>query len=208
VRDALRLPSLRARYVARDTSDVLLSLMTTWPFFVDTAITAWWYRESPDVAYEMAVIDAEALAITAALQGATNTIAGRERPYGRDCGGALPNEVNDCANPVRYRSFFSGHSSLTFTAAGLICSHHLHLDLLGDPADVVSCVSGYVLAGATATLRVVSDVHYATDVLTGAAIGTAIGLAVPALHYHRRSRSPVELRFVPGAAGASVMGVF
>jgi membrane-associated phospholipid phosphatase len=212
VRDALRLPSLSARYAARDASDVLLSLSATWPFFVDGMITAWWYRQSPDVAYEMMVIDAEAFAITAALQGVTNTIASRERPYGRDCGRGLSEDAVDCDDPVRYRSFFSGHSALTFTSAGLLCSHHIQLDLLGGSADAVTCVTGYVVAATTASLRVLSDVHYATDVLTGAVIGTTVGLVVPALHYRRRDRVPraggLDLRILPSPTGASVVGTF
>jgi len=213
VRDALRLSTPEARYAARDTSDVLLSLSATWPFFVDAMITAWWYRQSPDVAYEMAVIDAEALGITAALQGVTNTLASRERPYGRDCGSSLSENLVDCANPVRYRSFFSGHSSLTFTSAGLLCWHHLQLDLIGGPADAATCVTGYLVAATTASLRVLSDVHYATDVLTGAIVGTTVGLVVPAIHYRRTRRAEssatgLDLRIVPAPTGASVMGTF
>jgi membrane-associated phospholipid phosphatase len=211
VRDAVRLPTAGARYAARDTSDVLLSLSVTWPFFVDTMISAWWYRQSRDVAYEMAIIDLEALGITAALQGVTNTIASRERPYGRDCGSGLSNDNTDCTSNSRYRSFFSGHSSLTFTSAGLLCAHHLHLDLLGGPADVATCITGYLVAATTASMRVLSDVHYATDVLTGAVIGTTVGLVVPALHYRRArpaSATGMDLRLVPAPTGASVVGTF
>jgi membrane-associated phospholipid phosphatase len=213
VRDAVRLSTSSARYAARDASDVLVSLSTTWPLFVDAMITTWWYRQSADVAYEMAIIDAEALTITAALQGVTNTIASRERPYGRNCGTTLSPDLVDCDNPGRYRSFFSGHSSLTFTSAGLLCSHHLHLDLLGGPADVTTCVTGYLVAATTASLRVLGDMHYASDVLTGAVVGTAVGLVVPALHY-RRSRATsdsargMDVRIVPSPTGASVMGTF
>ena len=37
---------------------------------------------------------------------------------------------------------------------------------------------GSLAAGATATLRVVGDMHYASDVLTGSLVGTTIGLSV------------------------------
>ena len=218
VRNALRPASRQARYIARDTSDVLVSLAATSPFFIDAMITTWWYRKSRDTAYEMAVIDAEAMAITAALQQVSTGVASRERPYGRDCGGDLPNEANDCSNPTRYRSFFSGHSSLSFTGAGLVCSHHLHLDLLGGGApDVAACVTAYAAAATTATLRIVGDMHYATDVLTGFIIGTAVGLGVPAIHYARRSpegatrpttTGTLEVNVVPLPNGVGVGGIF
>src|SRR5262249_26132869 len=101
----------------------------------------------------------------------------------------------------------------TFTSAGLLCSHHLHLDLLGGPGDVATCVTGYVVAATTASMRVLSDVHYATDVLTGALVGTTVGLVVPALHYRRSRKSEdtaraFDLRFLPAPNGASVVGTF
>ena len=129
-RSACRPP--RAATSRATASDVILSLEATWPFFVDALITTWWYRGSPDAAAQMALVDGEALAIVTAIQGATNTIVSRERPYGQTCGTPeLPNATNDCEGNVRYRSFFSGHSAFTFMAAGLICVHHEKLDLLG-----------------------------------------------------------------------------
>jgi membrane-associated phospholipid phosphatase len=38
------------------------------------------------------------------------------------------------------------------------------------------------LAAATASLRVVAGKHFITDVITGAAAGTAIGILIPYLH--------------------------
>ncbi|HEY3817628.1 MAG TPA: phosphatase PAP2 family protein [Polyangiaceae bacterium] len=216
VRNALEIrPSnIGARYVARDTSDVLLSLAVTSPFFFDAMLTAWYQRRSPEIAEQMALVDAEAFAIAGAAQEVTTALVSRERPYGVDCGGALPSTTLDCTNPGRYRSFFSGHATLSFTAAGLTCEHHLTLGLLGGVEDALVCAGAFVLAATTATLRVASDQHYATDVLAGALVGTAIGLGVPALHYSgSRWSEPLatgslELRVVPTGFGASVLGVF
>lgn len=212
-RDALSQGTTRSRYRARDTSDVLLSLLVTTPFFIDAFILAYFYRDSPEVAYNMAIIDAQAIAVTAGIQGATNVIASRERPYGRDCGGALPGNLHDCVGSKRYRSFFSGHSSLAFTGAGLICSHHLRLGLLGGGAlDAATCIVSLAGAAATATLRVVGDVHYASDIITGAVVGTLVGFLVPALHYGFGEGSPdgtaLNLSIAPSANGLSVVGSF
>ncbi|HEY6458993.1 MAG TPA: hypothetical protein VIY73_02550, partial [Polyangiaceae bacterium] len=107
VRNALEIrpTNIGARYVARDTSDVLLSLAATSPFFFDAMFTAWYQRRSPEVAEQMALIDAEAFAIAGAAQEMTTALTSRERPYAADCGGALPSTTLDCTNPGRYRSF-------------------------------------------------------------------------------------------------------
>jgi membrane-associated phospholipid phosphatase len=210
-RDALRLSTMEARFAARDISDVFLSLSATWPSFVDAGLTAGWYRKSRDVAIQMVAINAETFAIAAAVHGVTNVVVSRERPYGSDCGGEVPGDARACVGPQRYRSFFSGHATITFTSAGLTCWHHMKLRLLGGPADYLACASSYALAGATALLRVMGDVHYASDVLTGSLMGTAIGLIVPGIHYGRRIKpatAGVQWNVVPAAGGVGVTGVF
>jgi membrane-associated phospholipid phosphatase len=214
VRDLLRADGLQRRYVFRDASDVGLSLAVTWPFFADALTTAWWYRGSRDVAEEMALIDLETLAISGGVQGITNVLVSRERPYGRNCGSSsLPSDAVDCEGNVHYRSFFSGHSAFSFTGAALICVHHFENDLLGSPWDGLSCAGGYLVAATTATFRVVSDVHYASDVLTGALVGTLVGYGVPLLHYRRpdpysASTGGLRLSLVPAAGGVGVLGIF
>jgi len=214
VRNALRVDTLPNRYIFRDASDVGLSLMVSWPFVADALTTAWWYRGSREAAQEMALIDLETLAISGAVQGMTNVLVSRERPYGRDCGSAeLPADAIDCANSGHYRSFFSGHSAFSFTSAALICVHHFKNDLIGAPWDALSCAGGYAVATSTATFRMVSDMHYATDVLTGALLGTLVGYGVPLLHYGRpgspvTTLAGVRLNLVPTPGGIGLAGIF
>jgi len=220
VRKALRAGSLADRYIFRDASDVGLSLTVTWPFVADALTTAWWYRGSREAAQEMALIDLETLAVAGALQGATNVLVSRERPFGRDCGsGELPADAIDCKNSFHYRSFFSGHSAFSFTSAALICVHHMENELLGPPWDAISCAGGYAVAATTATFRVVADVHYASDVLLGAAVGTLVGYSVPLLHYRKlgggsrmQARASdvqrLQLHLVPSPGGVGLLGIF
>jgi membrane-associated phospholipid phosphatase len=214
VRDVLRVDTLPNRYIFRDASDVGLSLMVSWPFVADALTTAWWYRGSREAAQEMALIDLETLAVSGAIQGVTNVLVSRERPFGRNCGTEeLPSDAIDCANSVHYRSFFSGHSSFSFTSAALICIHHFKNELLGAPWDALSCAGGYAVASTTATFRVVSDVHYATDVLTGALMGTLVGYGVPLLHYSRLGSTTttlagMQLHLVPASGGLGLLGIF
>jgi membrane-associated phospholipid phosphatase len=188
VRSTLRAGSVQGRYLARDTSDVMLSVLGTYPFFVDTLGFAFWYRGNAAVAREMGFANAQALAIMGMIQGLTNVAVARERPYGRDC--SADSTSVDCTGSGRYRSFFSGHAAFSFTAASLSCSHHLNFSLLGSrAADIAHCGLGYALAAATATLRVVGDMHYATDVMVGAGVGTAVGLLVPWLRFRLGGRA-------------------
>jgi membrane-associated phospholipid phosphatase len=211
-RKALRLPSYKARLDARDLSDEGLAILTSFPILVDSMIVAYWYRGSEDVALQMALIDAEAMAVSAALQGAATFLAGRARPYVQDCGGELPAQGIDCQATSRARSFFSGHSTLSFTSAALICAHHERLDLFESAADPITCATGFVAAAAVGTLRVVGDMHYLSDVLTGAAIGTAVGLGIPLLHHYRRTAAPtsaaLQVELVPAPNGLQMVGVF
>ena len=216
-RNTFRLGSQQARFIARDASDVILSLEATWPLFVDALMLAWWYHGSSDAAAEMALIDSQALAITFAVQGATSYFSSRERPYGVDCGTSLPSDISECStNRYRYRSFFSGHAAITFMSAGLICVHHVKLGLFGNPtADAVSCVVAYAGATTTAMLRIMGDVHYATDTLIGAAIGTLIGVGIPLLHYRKPSDARllerglgVNVTLIPVGIGLGLAGTF
>ncbi|RYE83573.1 MAG: phosphatase PAP2 family protein [Myxococcales bacterium] len=217
-RSALRAPSYNSRGTARDVSDVLLALSLTTPFLVDSLTVAYWYRGSSDVAAEMALIDAETFLVTGAVQGLFTTFTARERPYGRTCGGDTPSDTIDCDSNDRYRSFFSGHSAFAFASASLTCSHHLTLDLFDSrPADIGACVTMYTAAAATATLRVVGDKHYASDVIVGSAVGAAMGFAVPYfLHYRKPKQTSLTVEpastfrwhVLPSTSGGSIVGVF
>ena len=219
-RNSLRLTSLDARGVAADTSDVLLSVSLMGPFLVDSLATAWWYRGSADVAQQMAMIDGETMSITAAIQGLSAMFAGRQRPYVQTCGKVLPNSTVECQTDSKDRSFFSGHTSLTFTSAALVCSHHLNLDLFEDnPADEFSCATAELAAASTGLLRIMSDNHWASDVITGAVVGNAVGFGAPYfLHYRRHKkgdtapasaeRSDFSVHLLPTGLGAAAVGTW
>jgi membrane-associated phospholipid phosphatase len=67
---------------------------------------------------------------------------------------------------------------------------------------------GAVFATATGVFRIMADMHWATDVMTGALVGTAIGVSVPlALHRREASSSSVSLNIVPAPNGIGVTGI-
>lgn len=207
-RDHLRLPKLNQRFLARDVSDVLLSMMTAYPILVDALVITWWHRASPEAAAEMVLIDAQAIAVTVAIQGLTAALVGRERPYGEQCGNSLAEATRDCEGYNRYRSFFSGHTALSFTIAGLVCSHHTYLPINGDPiSDLVPCAGALAAASAIGMLRINGDMHYLSDVLVGAAVGALSGFGVPWLLHYRHDLG-FEARLVPTVGGLTVTGAF
>ena len=78
-------------------------------------------------------------------------------------------------------SFFSGHTTLAFAGAAFTSYvfGKYHPD---SPWRFAVAAGTYTLAAATGIMRVAGGNHFATDVLVGAAVGTACGILVPWLH--------------------------
>jgi hypothetical protein len=218
VRDSIGIVDYEGGQWARDVSDVLLAISIMNPLLVDSLVITYWYRRSEDVAAQMALISTEAIGVASAFQGVSSGFSSRERPYGRNCGGSLNPKLDDCESSKRYRSFFSGHTALSFAGASVSCSHHLRHRVFGNTtADVLACVAALTGAGVTGAMRVVGDQHYTTDALMGAAVGTLSGFGVPwLLHYGPlarietgpRAASSVRVTLVPMANGLGVAGKF
>ena len=216
VSSALRAPSGRGRFIARDVSDVVLTALWN-QLIVDATLVAWWGHGSADTALQMGLIDLTALGINHLITNIAKSAAGRERPFGaNECRGVVENLLEDCRGDFRYRSFYSGHASSAFTSASLLCMHHAHLPLYGGGAgDVMACVGGMAAATTVASMRVVADRHYVTDVVVGAAMGALTGTLVPyALAYHapvdheKSTGSATTIRVVPMPTGGALWGTF
>ena len=214
VRNALRASSYSGRLFASDLSDVLLGLSVSYAIIGDPLINATWLRNSPDAGRELFLLNTEVLAVTLGVQQTVASVVGRERPYGRTCGTSeLSEETSQCEGKDRYRSFFSGHTSVPFALAAATCTHHLYLPLSGTTRNAwIACASGFLVAGTTGLMRIVADYHYSTDVLAGALTGSAIGFGIPLLHYATGVRLPaaqvagVHLQVAPMGAGLQIMG--
>ena len=117
--------------------------------------------------------------ITAAIKGWTE----RARPYVYNNSVPLEDRISSSS----MRSFVSGHKALAFGAASFMSTTYmdLHPD---DPFRWVVLAGTFGAAGIVGYMRVESGQHFPTDVIAGAAIGTAIGWAIPALHREGRYR--------------------
>jgi membrane-associated phospholipid phosphatase len=184
VRSALVPESRSARDRAATWSNGPYNVLLAYPLLVDTAIVTWGLHGAGDVALEMLGMDLESYAIAGGI-ALTFQKLGRVRPAEKGCK-TDPNYSPKCDNPVALnQSFLSGHSAMAFTGAGLVCAHHKNLPLYGGGApDVAICVLSLATASATGVLRLMSDNHYATDVLLGVGVGLVSGYALPEwLHY-------------------------
>lgn len=182
-RDAMVLHSADTRSAFGTYSDAALVTLAAYPVIVDAVVTAWLIRGRPDIAWQMTVIDLEAFAFTSLVTGAIKRIVDRERPIGTECR-KNPDYSPECSTAGQHYSFLSGHASMTFTGAGLVCVHHMQLSLFGNQADAATCVAAVTAASLAGVSRVVSDKHYVSDVLAGAALGLFSGAVVPYVLYH------------------------
>lgn len=150
----------------------------------------------------------ETLSVTSMLTNTVKRAVRRPRPY-----------VYDQSTDPRTRkannatlSFFSGHTSSAFSMATAY-SYLYTLDHPGSPLIAPLWLGTHGLAAATAVLRGVAGKHFWTDVLAGAAAGSTVGIAVPALHQARRNNAFLaDIRLMPlfyeGGFGSGVCGVW
>ena len=119
----------------------------------------------------------ESVAITYGSKELIKYLVHRERPYMYDANtpmSLVQDEEHD-------ESFLSGHTALAFNGASF--ASYVFCKYNPDSKWKIPVIAAsYSLAAATAAMRVASGCHFVTDVLAGAALGTVIGIAVPALH--------------------------
>lgn len=181
-RSNLRLSSESARTNVANVSTVLLVAVAATPMVVDAGVLTGWVHQRGDLAWQMFMVDAEALTLTTLVTETTKRLSGRARPSG-------PGE-ND--------SFFSGHTSIATTGATLLCLQHLELGLLENKAaDATVCGAAATLAFTIGVLRVMADRHWASDVLVGAGIGAGSAFLVYKLHVRQGQVEPAAFRISP-----------
>ena len=182
IRNAVRLRSSSALAVAWTAADVVGVSVVVLAVGVDSLLVPL-LRGSPDVAWQLTLMSLESYALSSLVSITLYDTVGRSRPSYGDCQGN-PSANTDChISPTD--SFPSGHTNEAFTAAGLSCAHHAQLPIYGSRlADALACARDLGLATSDGVLRLMGDRHYATDVLTGAAIGFGFGFGLPMLlHY-------------------------
>lgn len=143
------------------------------------------------------LVVAETVVLAADLNQAVKFAVQRERPFVH---ALAPADKASTAQPAdNDLSFYSGHTTLAFsvaTSAAMVAS------LRGYSLAPVLWAVGLPLAAFTGYLRIAADKHYLTDVLLGAALGSAFGIGIPLLHRLQAGRS---VMIAPMGIGASVV---
>ena len=218
-RDVLRAKNYDGYLYARDASDAGLVLLVNQQL-VDTLFATWWFHDKGSTAFQMALIDVQAVSFSAGINSFVSAVVGRERPYARAvCGeGGREESTTDCQGNNRYRSFFSGHTTAAFTLAALTCVHHANLPIYGGGAiEAVPCVTSMTLATGVALLRVIADQHYMSDIAVGTAFGIASGVGIPYLFHYGQAPIkeamsslglPENVYVMPTPGGVSAGGTF
>jgi membrane-associated phospholipid phosphatase len=145
----------------------------------------------------------EATSIAMAMNQTVKFIVGRERPFVHALPEAdKPHTAHPSDNNV---SFYSGHATLAFAMAvsgGTVASmrrYRLAPWIWG---------GGLALAAATAYLRIAADRHYASDVATGAVVGSLTGFGVPYLFHNPRGLIVAPAPVDGGGAALALRGTF
>jgi membrane-associated phospholipid phosphatase len=126
-------------------------------------------------ALPLGVVYLESVFFALGVKNAVNYLVPRYRPYMYEGGAPGVDSSED------HRSFPSGHTTFAFAAAtaGVTLFSRYAPD---SPLFAPFAAASYTLAVATGALRILSGMHFLTDVLTGAAVGSLFGYFVPILH--------------------------
>jgi membrane-associated phospholipid phosphatase len=153
--------------IAKSLSDVTVATVLVAPLAIDMLALG---RSRPWL--DDAVVFGQTLVVNGALVTAAKFIV--QRPLPRTYAG----DPNMMAKPEGYRSFYSGHTSLVF--AGLAATA-MTIRLRYGEKTWPWVIMG-VLGSSVAVERVADGRHFPSDVIVGALMGTAVGVAVPLLH--------------------------
>ena len=220
-RDALRGESRAARVRANTTSHYMAVapgvVTVTSSLLVPLLADAW----NTEIAWQLTVINLQSAALAEFATLGGKRLVRRERPEVAEC--REESDYSETCFVSTTASMPSGHTSSAFVAAGLGCTHHLMLGLLGEPVlDASLCAALLATASTAGALRIAADRHYLTDVLAGATVGLSAGVVTPLLvHYrqpgsfeHRSSTDGATVRWTvaplagTGRTGLAVYGWF
>jgi membrane-associated phospholipid phosphatase len=191
VRSGVRLRSAGARNSAAHLGDWPYYAAGIVPLLIDPIAVAWLGNHDPIAAANLAMTGLEAFSYSGLLSFVSTRTSSRQRPDSSECYARHPDGAG-CG--VDTESFWSGHTTIAATSAGLVCANHRYLPLWKYPSlDVAACVLSSAGAVVTGTSRLMADRHYLSDVLVGGAVGFGIGYAVPVLLHYSATAVPVTL---------------
>lgn len=152
------------------------------------------------------LIVAQATALSAVANQTVKFLVGRPRPYAYRA--VDRPEVGFVHSHDDHMSFYSGHANLAFA---LVTSLGTVAELRAYPYRGFIWAVGLPLAATVAYLRMGADKHYLSDVMVGALLGSAFGVAIPLLMHPRQREGALpseRMQMSMSPAGVSFSGVF
>jgi membrane-associated phospholipid phosphatase len=147
--------------------------------------------------FDDGLIVAESAAFAGVVNFAVKAAVARERPFVHQL---APEDKPLTPHPQdNNQSFYSGHSTLSMSlavSAGTVAR------MRGYRWAPALYGGGIALSLTTGYLRIAADKHWASDVLTGWALGAAIGYAVP--HYLHRKHTDITPVVSPTTVGLAM----
>lgn len=123
----------------------------------------------------------------------------RLRPY------SYNSSASESISSDTRKSFFSGHTCVAFSSAVFLSK--VFSDYNPDSKYIpYICGGSLLLAGTVGFLRIESGMHFPTDVLVGAVVGSAVGYIIPALHKKGTTNDGISMGIQP--LGFSINYVF
>lgn len=159
-----------------------------------TLVTTLAYKRPFNERFKVLVMYGEAITINSGIGWIVKNTVDRRRPllYNPDLTVAQKEE----GGSDNLRSFYSGHTSMAFCSAVFFSSTFstLHPDSKAKPW----IWGGSLLAaGTTGYLRYKAGLHFPTDLIAGAGIGSLIGWAVPRLHRRKEKNDALGFHLYP-----------
>jgi membrane-associated phospholipid phosphatase len=127
-------------------------------------------------ALTLAVMYIETSILVAAINGVCRSLVHRKRPY------MYVNNIFERSPRDKYSSssFYSLHASIAFSSMTFLST--VVCDLYHTSLKYLILVGSLPFAGLTGYLRFAAGLHFPTDIIAGAVVGSVIGYLVPTIH--------------------------
>lgn len=181
-----------------DSVDRASNFIVGYAVALPAALTFADWKKGGKAAWADALVVGDAVTINWAVNQWVKFAAERPRPlvYGLPAGNA------ELDKPDNYLSFYSQHTSMAF-AAGLSYARTFALRHPQSHSRWLVYTVALANGVTVATMRVSAGRHFPTDVIAGAAVGTAIGFGVPWLH-PKQGGGRISLSPTPSGAMVSL----
>ncbi len=139
------------------------------------------YNRQPGPLLILTIMYIEVYSLSKGLASSAKVISNRLRPYMYSSNVSRNEKLSTVENRHASKSFYSSHTSTAFSSMVFLAT--VYSDIYSNSALKPLVWAGSLLiASATAYFRVSGGMHYPSDVLAGAVMGSLVGYGIPYLH--------------------------